>query len=279
MMSQDKKTVILPKHDGICRRLVGLIIVLLLIIVFMNYTTICLAGSATGRIPFQPGEKLTYIGNWNKIPAGELTLEVLPIKTINGIESYHFAMITKTNTTVDFIYKIRDRQDSYVDAGMTHSIFYKKLTESKHPRDVSINFDWTKQEATYTNFGKKKPPVKILPGTFDPLSLIYVIRLQNLKENSEINIPLTDGKNNIEIKAIVGKKEVITIEGKQYNTVEITPDMKMSDTLKKVVKKKTPPQFIMWVTADEKRIPIKIRSKVGIISFDFDFVPGMSSIR
>jgi hypothetical protein len=280
MILTDKKKVRVSKPDGICCRIAGFIIVLLSAIVFMNYTSISFAGSAaTGRIPFQPGEKLTYEGNWNKIPAGELTLEVLPKEKINGIESYHFAMVTKTNATVDLIYKIRDRQDSFVDAGMTRSIFYSKKTESKHPRDVSLNFDWTKHEATYTNFGKKDPPVKILPGTFDPLALIYIIRLQNLKENSEIYIPLTDGKRNFEIKAVVGKKDVITIEGKKYNVVEITPDMEMSETLKKVVKKKTPPQFKMWVTDDERRIPVKIRSKVGIISFDFDFVPGLSSIR
>lgn len=279
MISIDKDTDSLSKHNKLHNEFIRFIIIILLVTVFMSSVTIGFAGSAAGKIPFQPGEKLTYVGNWNKIPAGELTLEVLPVKTINGIEAYHFAMITKTNATVDLIYKIRDRQDSYVDVGLTHSILYKKVTESKHPRDVSINFDWTKQEATYANFGKSKPPVKILRGTFDPLALIYVIRLQNLKENSSIYIPLTDGKNNIAIKAIVGKKDIMTIEGKKYDVVEITPDMTMMDTLQKVVKKKTPPQFKMWVTTDEKKIPIKIRSKVGIISFDFDFVPGMSSIR
>jgi hypothetical protein len=279
MALQDKKILISLKQKGTCRCLAGFIAVLLSIMIFMNYTDASYAAGASGRIPFQVGEKLTYEGNWNKIPAGELTLEVLPPKTINGIESYHFAMITKTNSAVDLIYKIRDRQDSYVDAGMTHSIFYSKKTDSKHPRDVIVNFDWTKQEATYTNFGKNKPPVKILPGTFDPLALIYIIRLQNLKENSKIYIPLTDGKRNIEIKAVVGKKDVIIIEGKQYNVIEITPDMTMLNTLQKVVKKKTPPQFKMWVTDDEKRIPIKIRSQIGIISFDFDFIPGLSTIR
>ena len=266
-------------HDGISRSIVRYSFVMLSTIAFMHFTATDKVASAAGRIPFKPGEKLIYEGNWNKIPAGELTLEVLPRKTINGIESYHFAMITKTNSTVDLIYKIRDRQDSYVDAGMTKSIFYSKKTESKHPRDVHVNFDWTKQEATYTNFGKKKPPVKILPGTFDPLALLYIIRLQNLKENSKIHIPLTDGKSSYEIKAIVGKKDIITIEGKRYNVVEITPDMEMSDTLKTVTKKKAPPQFKMWVTADEKKIPLRIRSKMGIISFDFDFVPGLSEIQ
>ena len=69
---------------------------------------------------------MTYEGKWGPIPAGEVTLEVLPKETIDGIEAYHFAMTTKTNAAVDLLYKIRERQDSFVDTDMTHSILYKK---------------------------------------------------------------------------------------------------------------------------------------------------------
>jgi hypothetical protein len=59
-----------------------------------------------------------------------------------------------------------------------------------------------------------------------------------------------------------------------YDTLEITPNIKMLDKLDKdkVVKKGDHPQLKIWVTADEKKIPVKIRTKVGIISFDFDLV-------
>ena len=276
MIPKNKNTVIKTTPEGIYRGYIKSMILVLLPMIFLNFTTISFADKVPPRrrIPFKTGEKLTYKGTWGIIPAGELTLEVLTNETINGIEAYHFVMITKTNAAVDLIYKIRDRQDSYVDAGMTHSIFYKKKTESKHPRDVSINFNWEKMEATYTNFGKKKPPINILPGTFDLLALFYALRYQNLKENSEIYIPLTDGNLNIDVRAIVGKRDTIEIEGKMYDTIEITPNMKMLDKLDKdkVVKKDDHPQLKVWVTADEKKIPVKIRTKVGIISFDFDLV-------
>ncbi|MGB5216687.1 MAG: DUF3108 domain-containing protein [Smithella sp.] len=231
------------------------------------------------KIPFQPGEKLTYQGMWGNIPAGELTLEVLPKTSINGMDAYHLVMITKTSPVVDLIYKIREQQDSYIDTGITRSLFYKKNTISKHPRDVSVNFDWKNMQATYTNFGKKSKPVNILPGTFDPLALFYVLRLQNLQEGSTIYIPLTDGKKNIEVRAIVGKSSQVKIDGRTYNTIAITPDMKMSDYLKKAAKKNENAQLKIWVTDDDKKIPIKIRSKVGIISFDFELVPRLSVIR
>jgi hypothetical protein len=238
---------------------------------FLHFTLTSTTDKAQDRkIPFQLGEKLKYAGKWGIIPAGEITLEVLPKAIINGVEAYHFVMTTKTNEAVDLIYKIRERQDSYVDTGITHSVYYKKKTESEHPRDENIAFDWDRQEATYTNFGQTKPPIHILPGSFDPLALFYVLRTHELKENSMIYIPLTDGNLNIEVRAIVGKRETIEIKGRLYDTVEITPNMQTLNEFDKVVKKGEHPQLKVWLTADEKRIPIKIRSKIGIISFDFE---------
>lgn len=250
----------------------------LLIVIFLNVTLLGIAKEPDKIIPFHIGEKLTYHGSWGPIPAGQLTLEVLPKETVEGVESYHFTMITKTSKVVDLIYKIRDRQDSYIDTGMTHSIFYKKKTESDHPRDEYIKFDWTKLTATYTNFGETRKPIKIRPGTFDPLSLFYILRYQNLKENSEIVLPLTDGNLNIEVRAIIGKAEKIEMDGKMYDVIEVTPNMTMLDELdkEKVVKKSDHPQLKVWVTNDEKKIPLKIRTKIGIVTFDFDLVPNPS---
>jgi hypothetical protein len=279
MISQNKKKVIVSRPKGIYRRLTKFIIFVLFPIMFLNFPLISVADKVPRErgIPFQPGEKLTYKGTWGIIPAGELTLEVLPIETVNGVEIYHFVMITKTSAVVDLIYKIRERQDSYVDTGMTHSLLYKKKTESEHPRDESINFNWEKMEATYTNFNHSKRPIRVVSGTFDPLALFYALRLRNLKENSVIHIPVTDGNNvSIEVLVNIGKRDVIEVEGKMYDTIEITPNMEMLDKLKKVVKKSDHPQLKVWVTADEKKIPIKIRTKVGIISFDFDLVLGPS---
>jgi hypothetical protein len=229
-------------------------------------------GSASGvdrKIPFHPGEKLTYEGTWGPIPAGEVILEVLPKEMIDGIETYHFAMTTKTNAAVDLFYKIRERQDSFVDSDMTHSILYKKRAENKHPRDVIVNFDWEKREATRINFGEKSPPIHILPGTFDPLALLFILRLQDLKENSVIEIPVTDGDTNYRVKATVGKRGNIEIQGDMHHAVEVTPDM---ERLQDVVRKSENPHLTVWYTADEKKIPLRIRSKVGIVSFVFELV-------
>ena len=222
-------------------------------------------------LPFHPGEKLTYRAKWGPITAGELTLEVLPMETIDGVKAYHFAMITKTNATIDHIYKVRERQDSYCDGDMTHSILYKKVSEGEHPRDVIVNFYWDKLEATRSNFGEKMAPVHILPGTFDTVSLYYVIRLKDIRENNVIEIPISEGDNNIMVKASVTKREMIKIDEKMYDTFEVIPDMEKLEA-QHVVKKGDVPELIIWFTADDKRIPVKIQSKVKVGYFIFELI-------
>ncbi len=212
---------------------------------------------------------MTYRAKWGVIPAGELTLEVLPLETFNGLKVYHFAMITRTNSVVDRIYKVRERQDSYIDTGLTHSVLYKKWAEGKHPRDVVVSFDWKKQEATRSNFGEKMTPVPIVPGTYDPVALFYVIRLYDLKEDLVVEIPITEGDNNIIVKATVVKRERIRIDEQTFDTFEVVPDMGKLEE-QKALKKNEATQLRIWFTADEKKIPVRIQSKVKVGYFVFE---------
>ncbi len=229
-------------------------------------------GNALDRNPpLQPGEKLTYRAMWGVIPAGEVTLEILPIETVDGVEAYHFAMTTRTNEVVDLVYKIRERQDSYVDIGGARSILYKKRAEGEHPRDVVITFDWNKREATRSNFGEKMASIHIAPGTFDPLALFYVIRLRDIRKTTAFTIPITEGDRNIVVTATVSQRERIEINGQTYETFVVTPDMETLET-QRVVKRSDAAEMKIWFTADEEKIPVRIRSKVRVGHFDFNLI-------
>jgi hypothetical protein len=74
---------------------------------------------------------------------------------------------------------------------------------------------------------------------------------------------------NIDVKATVIKRDTIEIQGKVYPAFEVTPDM---EKLENVVKKSENPQLKIWYTADAQKIPLRIHSKVGIVSFVFELV-------
>jgi hypothetical protein len=221
--------------------------------------------------PFYPGEKLTFQVKWSFIPAGEAVLEVLSGETITGVTAYHFVMTARTNSFIDLFYKVRDRIDAYTDTGMIHSILYKKKKEGRTKRNVVVNFNWEKQEAQYSNFGEKRKPISILSGSFDPLSVFYAFRLHSLKENAEIEAPVTDGGKCVMGKAKVIKREKIKLASGTYDTYLVEPDLKH---IGGVFERSKNAKLEIWVTADTRRIPVKIKSKVRVGSFVGELISG-----
>jgi hypothetical protein len=220
-------------------------------------------------LPFNPGEKFIYQAKWSSIPAGEASIEILPFETVNGTKAYHFVMKTKTNAMIDPFYIIRDREDSYADVNMTHTLLYLKQALGKHPRNIKVTYDWRKMTATHVNFGKTSKPISIVPGTFDPVALFFVIRTKNLKTGNVLEIPITDGKTNFVVKASIIRREKIAVGSKVYDTYVVIPDM---ERLEKALERKDKSKLKIWFTADEKKVPVKIESQAVIGSFVFELV-------
>lgn len=216
------------------------------------------------NITFQPGERLHFKVYWTIIPAGEVTLEILPIEKFNHIPSYHFTMTAKTFPAVDSFYKVRDRIESYADIKMNHALFYKENKEGRKKKDVFITFDWQKQEAHYIKNGRKRTAAMLQAGSFDPLSIFYFFRLHELKENLEISRPVSDGKVCVVGKARVIAKQKITVAGGVYDTYLVEPEL---GNIGGVFQKSPDAKLQIWVTADKRRLPVLIKSKVIVGSF------------
>jgi hypothetical protein len=222
------------------------------------------SSQAAENMPFQPGEKLYFRVYWTVVQAGEFTLEVLPMENLDNKPVYHFVMTAATFPFIDLFYKVRDRVESYTDQDMSHALLYKEKKEGKRSKKVSITYDWEKLQAQYIEDGKKRKSVALQPGAFDPLSIFYFFRMQDLKENLEITRPVSDGKDCIMGKAYVIKKEKVKVAGGLFDTYLVEPQM---EQIGGVFQKSPGAKLQIWVTADERRIPVKIKSQVAVGSF------------
>lgn len=233
-------------------------------------SVICLIGpvwTAQARsLPFAPGEKLKYELRWENIPAGEALLEVGGIKEVNGIEVYHFVMTAKSNAFVDIFYKVRDRIDAFADTQMTRSVYYKKKqTEGNHKRYEVIDFDWEAGQAKYLKYGRKRGRLDVMPGSFDPLSAFYYTRMALADGEIEVERPVTDGKRNVIGRVRVVRRETITLtNGMTFDTLCLAPEM---DHIGGVFKQSEGAKIYVWVTDDDRHIPVQIKSKIAIGHF------------
>lgn len=221
------------------------------------------------RIPFSPGEKLFFEVRWAFIPAAEGVLEILPMQTIDGVKCYHFVMTSRTYEFVDLFYKVRDRIEGFADENLTRSVLYKKTQDGRTKRRVSVNFDWEKLQARYSNFDERAEPISILPGSFDPLSVFYALRPFQLKEGEELKAAVTDGKKSIVAKARVIQREKIKVRDTVYDTFLVEPDL---EQLAGVFEKLKNAKFQIWVTADGASIPVRVKSEIFVGSFVAELV-------
>lgn len=242
--------------------------------------------------PFHAGERLVFQIYWSFIPAAHVTLEVAPPaeEGFNKIElaandgigqkvqradcalvesaargaAYHFILTARTLPVVDLIYKYRERVESYAAGNVQRSLLYKKVQESHHPRDIVVLFDWQKGVAQYTNFGEAIDPIVIQPGTLDPLAALYYIRTQMLGDTVSLERWVTDGRKISRGKASFVQRETISLQGKTYQTIKIEPDL--SD-VKGVFEKSPGAKLYIWLTDDDRKMLVKVKSKVKVGSF------------
>ena len=220
--------------------------------------------------PFQPGEKMHFVLKYGAISAGEATLEVHDMVEVQGVEAYHFVMTARSNSFIDIFFKVRDRIDSFADASMNHSLYYKKdQKEGKTRRNIKVDFDWKENKSSYVNFDTEPKIISQIPGTFDPLAIFYYSRLLDFQKVSDFEHPVTDGeKNMMGILRVIGK-EIITVPAGTYETFVLVPDLQQVEG---VFSKKQRTKIKLWVTNDERRLLVQMKSKAMIGSFVAELV-------
>ncbi len=228
------------------------------------------AADSSREIPFEPGEKLTFNLRWGVFSAGTAVLEVHPMREYNNQEVYHFSLTVRTNSFVDRIYKVRDRIDAFADSGVQGSAYYKKKQrEGRHERDIEVIFDRENGKAQYSNFGKKDDPIEIEPRTYDPLSAFYAFRMMPIEENSSVEMFVTDGKKLQLGEGRVGGRDTIRVPAGEFETVLVEPDMR---DVGGVFEESDDATLRIWVTDDERRLPVRLSSKVAVGSFYADLI-------
>lgn len=243
--------------------------VCLLVPVIFLFFQVNIVKSSENPLPFLHGERLTFKVKWVFIPAGEAVLEIMSQEKLDGQSVNHFRMTARTYDYIDPIYKVRDQVDSFTDIGMNHALLYLIQAKGKEKKDVVVNFNWEKKQATFSDFGYKQDPISIIAESFDPLSVFYAFRLFDLKEGVELKLAVSDGKKSVMGGAKVIKQEKIKVPAGTFKTFLVEPEM---EHIGGVFRKSKGAKLQIWVTADKTHIPVKMKSKVIVGSFIAELV-------
>lgn len=219
---------------------------------------------------FQENERLEYevYYNWGFIwlNAGYVDFKVKTGSYI-GRPVYHFDAWGSSHKSYDWIFKVRDRYQSYLDRETLRPLwFLRENFEGGFEVNYRYIFDqYNHQVYSFTQNSDrpfKKDTVEITPCTFDVLSAVYFCR--NLDFSSiqhGDSIPLT-GILDREVFDLyvryLGKEKITTKEGKTYQCI------KFSALLIEGTIFKGGEDLYVWVTDDLNRVPVLVEAKILI---------------
>lgn len=205
--------------------------------------------------PFRAGESLKFSVQYGFIKAGYAYLEVPEMRAWEGQPSYLLVARAESNAFFSRFYKVRNRIESTWDSlGRFSHHYSENRREGGHRFQNEIVFDYSRQLARYRD-GREFP---IPPDVQDALSAFYFTRTQALPLGGSLFFDYHASRKSLPLEVkVLGRERVKTPAGK-FDCVVVEPILKAGGIFK------NKGRLVIWLTDDERRMPVMMRSKVTI---------------
>ena len=226
---------------------------------------------------FKDGEwlkfKMSYSGF---LKAGNATLS-LKEEDLNGKKVMHATGKGWTTGMIKWFFKVKDNYQSYFDleTGKPY-LFKRKINEGGYKKNKHITFNQKKNTAYIQDFRKKKDTTISVSGPQDMISTFYFLRsydTRGMKKGDEIKVDMFfDGKEHPFKLRFLGNETLDTKFGK-VKTQMFRPLVQAGRVFK------AQESVTVWITADDNKIPIKMKASlsVGSLRADLEAYKGLAN--
>ncbi len=234
-------------------------VIVICVVVFSNFV-------AAFPIPERLEFEISYVG----IPAGHAVQQVSRV----GKE----VVIISTARSADWLkyfFPVDDRIESVMAAAIPPQLFgasrsyRERIREGGTRYQKDVTFDRRRLEATTRDFVNKTVNTqKITPQAYDMLSGFFHIRTIPLQEGTSVYIDIFDSNklSNTEIQVL--RREEIEIPLGHFRTIVIKPLLKTEGIFARRG------DMIIWLSDDDRRIPVQMKSKALIGNITVTLVGG-----
>lgn len=217
---------------------------------------------------FKSGESVTFYvfytlaGLW--VHAGNVNFTATQ-STLNGKGVYHVVGSGSTLPSYDWIYKVRDRYETFIDTGtLLPYKFIRNVEEGGYKKYETVTFDHSAGIAK-----SKEGNFKVPSCVQDVLSEVYMARnmdFDKYKKNDLIPFELfLDNEVYSMYIRYLGKETIKTRYGK-FRCIKFKP-LLLKGTIFEGGEKMT-----VWVTDDKNRLPIRVESPIAVGSIKVDMM-------
>lgn len=243
---------------------------LFFITLFLNFVTFAGGNQKSndelrkvGNNAFTVGEKLTFDVKYGFVTAGVAVMQIPKIRRISGRNAYHITFEVNTVPSFDWIYKVRDRYETYLDVeGLFPWRFEQHIREGGYKRDFAAFFDQRRGKAKTTE-GEYDIPKYVN----DIVSAFYLARTfdySDMKKSDRIHLQnfYKDKVYDLDVRYL--GKETIEVPAGKFDCIIVEPLVQEGGLFK------SEGNIIIWLTDDSLKVPVKVKTKVVIGSIDAD---------
>jgi len=206
--------------------------------------------------PFGVGERFVFSVGWEFVNAGTAVMEIPEIVRLNGRKCYHLVSSAKSNSVFSVFFKVEDKVESFMDVHGLYSLRYDKhLSEGKFRSDVSMVFDQENHLAIYDAGQDSFPVPEYIQ---DVLSAFYFVRTQELTVGQSLFVDNHTDKKNYPLEVKVLRREKVKVSAGEFQCLVVEPILQTPGIFEQKG------SLTVWLTDDEVKMPVLMKSKVVI---------------
>lgn len=208
------------------------------------------------------GERLEYDVGYKFISAGTAVFSIAknPVE-VSGRPCFEVSFVVASHKSLEFIYKVRDSYTTWLDVDGIFPWKFEQITrESNFSKDYKAEFNQVSNKAITTE------------GTFDVpefvhdiVSAFFYVRtfdLKSFKKGQVIQLQNFFDRETHELSVKILGRQRVTVDAGTFDCVVIEP----------IIVSGSPFAFkgrlLMWMTADDRKIPVKVSTQIPIGSID-----------
>jgi len=206
---------------------------------------------------FCVGEKLVFDVGYGFITAGEATMSIPAIDTFAGHSCYAVMFQVNSTPTFSWFYEVRDRYQTHLDVDSIYPWHFEQhIREGHYRRDFTADFDQINHIVVTS---ESKFPIP--PRVHDIMSAFYYARtldFSHKKAGDRIHLHNFYKDSTYELDVEFRGRETIKVEAGTFKCLIIEPLAKEGGLFKSEGK------VLLWLSDDERKIPVKVSTKVLI---------------
>ena len=221
------------------------------------------------------GEDLHYSVRYGFLEAGSARLTVEEGPSYFGRRTWRVVGTGRSKGALDWVFRVRDHYESHIDRdGLFPHHFIRRVQEGGYHVDREVAFDAARRTAATTESNTTRH--HILPAYCqDLVSAFYSARslaLERLHLGDIIEIPtMIDGKIH-NLRARMAARKEIKVKAGRFDCWGFTPVVHTGRIWK------NEDDLMVWISADNRRIPVLISSDLVIGSIRLELTRDASTL-